>query len=74
MDLDLNGEQRERLELISMHIGKTPAQVLVDTALYLLDRDVQFLEALRSQASRGGCQTFLNDRELEARFSRMLGR
>ena len=73
MNLDLDVEQCAQLELISVHIGKPPAQVLMDAATYLLRRDAQFAQ-LSEYPARSGTQSFLTDTQLEARFARMLGR
>jgi hypothetical protein len=41
MDLNLDGEQKAQLELIALHVGKPPAQVLMDAAVFLLSRDAR---------------------------------
>lgn len=77
MDVNLDREQRAQLELISMHVGKLPAQVLLDAALFLLSRDLQSLDLVKSvasDASADGGQNFLNGHELDARFTQMLRR
>ncbi len=70
MDLDLNGEQRSQLELISLYAGKPPAQVLVDAATFLVERDAGLLDSVVPC----GPQTFIADDELDARFAQMLRR
>jgi hypothetical protein len=74
MDINLDREQRAQLEMIALHVGKPPAQVLMDAAVYLLSRDGRFLESLEGDAPPESIQTFLNDGELNARFTRMLRR
>ena len=68
MDIELTSEQRSRLELIAMHAGKAPAQILIEAALFLLERD-----AARPEGNAKP-QKFLSEDELNARFSRILGR
>jgi len=74
MDLDLTAEQRSQLELISLHAGKTPVQVLTEAALFLLEHDVDSWEWMRQRSPQASCQTFLNDEDLEARFAQVLRR
>jgi hypothetical protein len=74
MDVNLDREQRAQLELISMHVGRPPAQVLLDAALFLLSRDLQSLDLVASDASADGSQNFLSRHELDARFTQMLRR
>lgn len=70
MDVDLNYEQRARLELIAIHSCKSPAQVLVDAAQFLLDCEINYYPP--SPPARS--QQFLPEEQLEARFARLLGR
>jgi hypothetical protein len=71
MYLNLDDEQRSQLELISIHLGKPPAQAVMDAVYSLLQRDVEFWEsAERPQQS----QRFLAEDALGARFARMLRR
>jgi hypothetical protein len=74
MHLDLDREQRARLELIALHVGKQPAQVLIEAASFLLERDVQYWQSLRPAGPPVGCQTFLESDQLDARFAQMLRR
>ncbi len=74
MDFNLDVEQRAQLEMIALHVGKPPAQVLMDAALFLLSRDARFLESLEADGPPELSQTFLNEGELNARFKRMLRR
>lgn len=67
MDIDLNYEQRGRLELIAMHAGKPVAQMLVEAAEFLIDRDPSCFEPAPSHTQR-----FLSYAEMEARFTRIL--
>lgn len=70
MELNLSGEQRARLELISLYSGKSPAQMLVDAATFLVERDAGLLDALEPACS----QRFIAEEELDARFAQMLRR
>jgi hypothetical protein len=63
MNVELNKEQSERLELIAIHAGKSVAQMLVEAAQLLLDRDA-------GQSARS--QKFLPEDEMEARLADLL--
>jgi hypothetical protein len=69
MELDLNYEQRARVELIAIHSGKPPAQVLVDAAQFLLNCEIGYYPP--SPAPRP--QQVLAEEELQLRFARLLG-
>jgi hypothetical protein len=68
MYLDLNHEQREHLELISIHTGKPRNQILIDAAQFLLNCDADYYPPSRPTPT----QQFLPEQELEARFHRIL--
>ena len=68
MDIELTSEQRSRLELIAMHAGKSPAQVLLEAALSLLEQD----PAHSGLNDAADSQEFLSDAEMDARLSRIL--
>jgi hypothetical protein len=68
MDIDLTYEQRSQVELIAVYSGKTPAQVLVDTAQFLMNCEAGYFPPSRSLPS----QQFLPEDQLEARFARLL--
>lgn len=70
MDVDLNYRQLAQIELIAIHTGKSPAQVLVDTAEFLLNCEVDYYPPSQPLPT----QQFLPDEELEARFTRLLRR
>lgn len=70
MDVDLNYEQRARIELIAIHTGKSAARVLVDAAQFLFNCEVDYYPPSQPVPS----QQFLPEEELEARLSRLLGR
>jgi hypothetical protein len=67
VDIQLNYEQRARLELLSIHSGKSIAQMLVEAAQLLLDAD-----AADGQRRPGEPQKFLSEAELDARFAQLL--
>jgi hypothetical protein len=69
MEVELTYEQRARVELIAIHTGKTPAQVLVDASQFLLNCEIDYYPA---QPARS--QQFLPEEQLEARFARLLRR
>jgi hypothetical protein len=70
VNIDLDYEQRARLELISIHTGKPPAQVLIDAAQSLFNHEF----GCSSTPPAAPTQRFLSDVALESRFSRLLGR
>jgi hypothetical protein len=67
MIVDLNYEQRARLELISIHSGKPAAKVLIDAAQFLLNCEIDYYPPTRPVT-----QQFVPEEELEARLKRML--
>ena len=68
MDIQLTSEQRSRLELIAMHAGKQPAQILLEAALFLLEQD----PAHSASEDTADSQKFLSEAEMDARLSRIL--
>jgi hypothetical protein len=70
MNVDLNHEQRSRLELISVYSGKPPESVLMDAAQFLLNCEADYYPPARSPHP----QQFLPEDELEARLARVLRR
>lgn len=70
MNVELSYEQRARVELISIHTGKPPAQVLVDAAQFLFNCDADYFPPWRPAPT----QQFLPEEELEARFAQILPR
>lgn len=70
MDVDLTSDQRDRVELIAIHTGRSAAQVLTDTAEFLLNCEVDYYPSSGAVFS----QQFLPDEQLEARFERLLRR
>ena len=68
MDVDLTYEQRARVELISIHRGKSPSQILVDAAQFLLNCDADYFPPWRPAPT----QQFLPEDELEARLASLL--
>jgi hypothetical protein len=67
MEIELTFEQRSRLELISIHAGKSSAQMLVEAAEFLLNQDPECFQPPPAET-----QKFLPEAELEARFNRIL--
>jgi len=70
VDVDLNFEQRARIELISIHAGKSPAQLLTEAAMFLLDCDAGCCDRCHPAEP----QKFLREEELDARFAQLLHR
>ena len=68
MQVDLNYKQRAQVELIAVYSGKSAAQVLVDTAQFLMNCEANYYPATRPLPS----QQFLPEDELEARIARIL--
>ena len=63
MNVELNQEQTARLELISLHAGKRPAEMLLEAAQLILDSD-------REQSARS--QKFLPEEKMEERLADLL--
>jgi hypothetical protein len=70
VNVDLDFEQLAQLELISMHAGKAPAQLLMEAALLVLNRDAD----LYDDSVPAEPQKFLPEPEMEARLARILRR
>jgi hypothetical protein len=73
MQLDLSFEQRARLELLAIHAGVSPAQLMMQGLQLLLELDAA--DAPRTADTLDGAsstQCFLSELELEARLSRLL--
>jgi hypothetical protein len=68
MELHLNFEQRARVELIAIHSGKPPAQILVDAAQFLLNCETDYFPPSPKPRS----QQFLSEDALARRFARLL--
>jgi hypothetical protein len=77
VDLELSFEQRSRLELIALHAGRPSAELLIEAAQYLFACEAGSGNAdspSSNVAARAKAQTFLTERQLEARFARILRR
>ena len=70
MNVELNNEQRARIELLSLVAGKPSSQLLLEAAMSLLDRDAGCCEHCRAASP----QNFLGEEALEARLAQMLHR
>jgi hypothetical protein len=68
MQVELDYKQRAQVELIAVYSGKTVAQVLVDTAEFLMNCEANYFPPTRPVPS----QQFLPEDELEARLARIL--
>jgi hypothetical protein len=74
MRLDFSADQRSQLELISLHVGKAPEQVLTDAARYLFENDMEFLESVGHGFAPSNTQHFLDPEQLDQRFACILRR
>ena len=74
MDIQLNSDQRTQLELIAIHAGKTPGQMLTEAALFLLKHDVDSWEWMERNAALRSGQAFLGAEEMDARLAQLLRR
>jgi hypothetical protein len=70
VNVDLDFEQLAELELISLHAGKSPAQLLMEAAQLVLNRDAH----LNDICYPGEPQQFLPDDQMELRLSQLLRR
>jgi hypothetical protein len=68
--VELNYEQSARIELLSMFAGKSSSQLLVDTALMLLDQDAGTCEHCRLALT----EDFIAEEKLEERLALLLHR
>jgi hypothetical protein len=68
MHVDLNYKQRSQLELIAVYSGKPVAQVLLETAQFLMNCEANYYPPTRPVPS----QQFLPEDEMEARIARIL--
>ncbi len=68
MQVEFTDKQRSQLELIAIYSGKTAAQVLIDTAQFLMNCEANYYPSTRPVRS----QQFLPEDELEARFASIL--
>lgn len=68
MELELTIEQRGQIELIAMYAGKSPAEVLVEAAEYLVDRAA----GVTPTPQEFGAPPILSREQMEQRFAQML--
>ena len=69
MELELTPEQRGQIELLALYAGKTPAEVLLEAAEYLVDRAAGVAP---TPQEFGGAPPILSREQLEQRFAQML--
>jgi predicted transcriptional regulator len=72
MELQLTPEQETQLQQIAQHEGKDPAQLMIDTALYLLDSDRRFQESVQRGLDQANAGIFIEEEEMDARFEKMI--
>jgi hypothetical protein len=70
VNVDLDFEQLAELELISLHAGKSSAQLLMEAALLVLNRDAH----LNDQFHAAESQRFLAEDQMELRLAQLLRR
>ncbi|MDP9051770.1 MAG: hypothetical protein M3O31_13790 [Acidobacteriota bacterium] len=68
MNVDLDYEQRARVELIAAYSGKSPERVLIDAAQFLLNVEADYYPPSGSAHT----QKFLSEDQLENRLARLL--
>ncbi len=72
MELHLTPEQEAHLQQIAQHEGKNPEQLMIDTALHLLDSDRRFREAVQRGLDQADAGIFIEEEEMDARFEKMI--
>jgi hypothetical protein len=70
VNVDLDFDQLAELELISLHAGKSPAQLLMEAAQLVLNRDAHLSDMLHPSEP----QKFLPDGDMELRLAQLLRR
>jgi hypothetical protein len=70
VNVDLDFEQLAELELISLHAGKSPAQLLMEAAQLVLNRDAHLSDLFHPSEP----QRFLQDDDMELRLAQLLRR
>ena len=70
MNVDLDFEQLAELELISLHAGKPPAQLLMEAAQLVLNRDAHLSDMYHPSEP----QRFLPEEDMELRLAQLLRR
>jgi hypothetical protein len=70
VDVELDFDQLAELELISLHAGKPPAQLLMEAALLVLTRDAHLCDLYHSSDT----PLLLHDDEIALRLTRLLRR
>jgi hypothetical protein len=68
MEVNLTPEQRGQIELIALYAGKSPIEVLLEAAEYLLDRAAGVVPT----PQEFGAPPILSREQLEQRFAQML--
>jgi hypothetical protein len=68
MNVNLNYEQRARLELIASYSGRSAEKVLIDTAEFLLNCEADYYPPMPPP------QQFIPEEDLEIRLNQLLRR
>jgi len=72
MELRFTSEQEAHLAQIARHAGKPPEQLIVDTALNLLEGDRLFREGVQRGLDQANAGNFIEEEEMDARFKKMI--
>ena len=70
VNVDLDFDQLAELELISLHVGKPPAQLLMEAAQLVLTRDAHLSDLFQPREP----QRVLPEEDMELRLSQLLRR
>ena len=70
MNVDLDFDQLAELELISLHAGKPPAQLLMEAAQLVLNRDAHLSDLFQPREP----QRVLPEEDMELRLAQLLRR
>ncbi len=70
LEIQLTSEQRAQIELLSLYTGKSPADVLLEAAEHLLDRQA----GITPSPQEFGAPPSFTREQVERRFARLLGK
>lgn len=72
MEIHLSPEQESQLAEIAGHEGKDSGQLVLETALHLLDEDTRFRAAVQEGVRQADAGNIIEEEEMDARVNRML--
>ena len=73
MEFQFTPEQEAQLPQLANVEGVTPARLVQDAALRLIEDDARFREAVRKGIDQADQGLFIEEAEMDARVARMLG-